>query len=59
MHRSWLGKLVIALAFGRADGGALVPARARKHLNTPDTAGQGHGRREAAATALVRFSVEA
>jgi hypothetical protein len=35
MHRSWLGKLVIALAFGRADGGALVPARARKHLNTP------------------------
>ena len=58
MHRRWLGKLVTALAFGRADDGALLPAGVRKHLNSLDTAGQGRGRREAAATTLVRFSVE-
>jgi hypothetical protein len=62
VHRSWLGKLVMALAFGRPDAQTIVPllpARARKHLNLSDTAGEGRDRREAAATALVKFSVEA
>jgi hypothetical protein len=52
----------MALAFGRPDAQTIVPllpARARKHLNLSDTAGEGRDRREAAATALVKFSVEA